>query len=84
MSWAAARSVPTSRRAAVDPSGRYHHLDNLYVLDGSLFPTSIGANPQLSIYAVTREARRGARVEALRPRRIERSAIRVIALTRRR
>jgi choline dehydrogenase-like flavoprotein len=40
------------RRSAVDPSGRYHHLDNLYVLDGSLFPTSIGANPQLSIYAI--------------------------------
>jgi choline dehydrogenase-like flavoprotein len=44
---------PDVRRAAVDPSGRYHHLDNLYVLDGSLFPTSIGANPQLSIYAIT-------------------------------
>jgi choline dehydrogenase-like flavoprotein len=43
---------PDVRRAAVDPSGRYHHLDNLYVLDGSLFPTSIGANPQLSIYAI--------------------------------
>jgi choline dehydrogenase-like flavoprotein len=43
---------PDPRRSAVDPSGRYHHLDNLYVLDGSLFPTSIGANPQLSIYAV--------------------------------
>jgi len=44
---------PDVRRAAVDPSGRYHHLDNLYVLDGSLFPTSVGANPQLSIYAIT-------------------------------
>ena len=44
---------PDVRRAAVDPSGRYHHLDNLYVLDGSLFPTSVGANPQLSIYAMT-------------------------------
>jgi choline dehydrogenase-like flavoprotein len=43
---------PDVRRAAVDPTGRYHHLENLYVLDGSLFPTSIGANPQLSIYAV--------------------------------
>jgi choline dehydrogenase-like flavoprotein len=40
------------RRSAVDPTGRYHHLDNVYVLDGSLFPTSIGANPQLSIYAI--------------------------------
>ena len=44
---------PDVRRAAVDPDGRYHHLENLYVLDGSLFPTSIGANPQLSIYAIT-------------------------------
>ena len=32
--------------------GRHHHLDNVYVFDGSLFPTSIGANPQLSIYGV--------------------------------
>ena len=39
-----------SRRAAVDVSGRHHHVANLYVCDGSLFPTSIGANPQLSIY----------------------------------
>jgi choline dehydrogenase-like flavoprotein len=39
-------------RAAVDPAGRYHHLTNLHVLDGSLFPTSLGANPQLSIYAI--------------------------------
>ena len=39
-------------RAAVDPTGRYHHLTNLHVLDASLFPTSLGANPQLSIYAI--------------------------------
>ena len=43
---------PDPTRAAVDPTGRYHHLANLHVHDGSLFPTSIGANPQLSIYAV--------------------------------
>ncbi len=41
---------PDPRRAVVDTDGRHHHLDNLYVCDGSLFPTSIGANPQLSIY----------------------------------
>jgi choline dehydrogenase-like flavoprotein len=40
------------RHAAVDLQGRYHHLANLNVIDGSLFPTSIGANPQLSIYAI--------------------------------
>ena len=43
---------PDPARAAVDTSGRYHHLANLHVLDGSLFPTSIGANPQLSIYGI--------------------------------
>jgi len=40
---------PARSVAGVD--GRHHHLRNLYVCDGSLFPTSIGANPQLSIYA---------------------------------
>ncbi len=39
-------------RSVVDPSGRHHHLANLYVLDASLFPTSIGANPQLSIFGI--------------------------------
>jgi len=38
--------------SVVDLMGRYHQLENLYVIDGSLFPTSLGANPQLSIYAV--------------------------------
>jgi len=38
--------------AVVDTAGRCHHLANLYVFDGSLFPTSIGANPQLSIYGI--------------------------------
>ena len=43
---------PDPRRAVVDTSGRHHQLANLYVFDGSLFPTSIGANPQLSIYGI--------------------------------
>jgi len=33
-----------------DSRGRFRHADNLSIIDGSLFPTSIGANPQLSIY----------------------------------
>lgn len=41
------------RRGVVAPDGRYRHLANLSVHDGSLFPTSIGANPQLSIYGIT-------------------------------
>jgi choline dehydrogenase-like flavoprotein len=39
------------RRSVVNEAGRHHQLGNLSVHDGSLFPTSVGANPQLSIYA---------------------------------
>lgn len=37
-------------RGVVDPDGVHWQLRNVSVHDGSLFPTSIGANPQLSIY----------------------------------
>jgi choline dehydrogenase-like flavoprotein len=40
------------RAGVVDPSGRHHVVGNLYVFDGSIFPTSLGTNPQLSIYAI--------------------------------
>lgn len=40
------------RRSVVNTDGRHHQLQNLTVMDGSLFPTSVGANPQLSIYAL--------------------------------
>jgi choline dehydrogenase-like flavoprotein len=33
---------------------RHHDVENLYVVDGSVFPTSLGVNPQLSIYGVSR------------------------------
>lgn len=41
------------RQAVCDSLGRHHHLQNLSIHDGSLFPTSIGANPQLSVYGLT-------------------------------
>jgi len=40
-------------RGVVDSRGRHHQIANLSILDGSVFPTSIGANPQHSIYALT-------------------------------
>lgn len=40
-------------RTVVDSFGRHHHMDNLSVHDASVFPTSIGANPQLSVYALS-------------------------------
>lgn len=45
------------RRSVVNSDGQHHQLTNLSVFDGSEFPTSIGANPQESIYAmVSRQA----------------------------
>jgi hypothetical protein len=37
--------------SVVNEAGRHHQLANLSIHDASIFPTSLGANPQLSIYA---------------------------------
>lgn len=42
-----------AKRGVVQPDGTHWQLSNVSVHDGSLFPTSIGANPQLSIYGIT-------------------------------
>jgi choline dehydrogenase-like flavoprotein len=44
---------PDPRESVVDEDGRHHHVANLSVHDGSLFPTSLGANPQLTIYGLS-------------------------------
>lgn len=51
------------RLGVVTPEGRYRGLANLSVHDGSLFPTSIGANPQLSIYAIAARLASGLALE---------------------
>ncbi len=51
--------------SVIEGNGRYHQLENLYVFDGSSFPTSIGANPQLSIYGMV--ARNASRLAGLVP-----------------
>jgi choline dehydrogenase-like flavoprotein len=35
----------------VDEKGRFRGIDNLYIADGSVFPTSGGVNPSLTIAA---------------------------------
>ena len=37
--------------AVLDSSGRVYGLDNLFVADGSMFPTPLGVNPQTTIMA---------------------------------
>lgn len=44
--------------AVVDPRGHHHRVDGLWVADGSVFPTSIGAPPQISIYTMGRRVAR--------------------------
>lgn len=40
------------RSSVVDSTLRHHEFDNLFIVDGSVFPTSLGVNPQLSIYGL--------------------------------
>jgi choline dehydrogenase-like flavoprotein len=39
------------RTSALDPNCKAHDLDNLYVMDGSFFPSSAAVNPALTIMA---------------------------------
>ena len=52
-----------ARHGVVDHLGRHWQVENVSVIDGSLFPTSVGANPQLSVYAFALRA-----ADALRQR----------------
>ena len=40
-----------SSNSVVDPNGRVHGMDGLYVVDGSVLPRSSRVNPSLTIYA---------------------------------
>jgi len=42
--------------SVVDPTFRHHDVRNLFVVDGSVMPTSLGVNPSQTIYALARLA----------------------------
>lgn len=42
----------SSAQGVVNGFGMHHQLQNLQVVDGSVLPTSLGANPQLTIFAL--------------------------------
>jgi choline dehydrogenase-like flavoprotein len=54
-----ARMGPDPRNSVVTPAGEAHDVPGLYVADASVLPTSLGANPQLTIMAVARRIARG-------------------------
>jgi choline dehydrogenase-like flavoprotein len=49
----------SEQRGVVQPDGTHWQVSNLSVHDGSLFPTSIGANPQLSVYGLANKLATG-------------------------
>jgi hypothetical protein len=61
----------TPTQGVVRPDGQHWQVSNLSLHDGSVFPTSIGANPQLSVYGLVNRltqqliARLGGTPEAL-------------------
>ncbi len=50
---------PDPDTAVVDPTLRHHHVPNLFVVDGSVFPTSLGVNPSESVYGLAHWAADG-------------------------
>jgi choline dehydrogenase-like flavoprotein len=44
------------RRSVVDASLKAHDLDNLYIVDASVLPTSAAVNPSLTIAALALRA----------------------------
>ena len=51
-----ARMGDDPRRAVVDHSGRAHDVDNLYVVDGSVFVTGASVNPTPTLQAIALRA----------------------------
>ena len=45
------RMAVTSQKGVVDPTGKVFGVENLYICDGSIFPTNVGVNPSLTIAA---------------------------------
>ncbi len=49
----------TEKQGVTRPDGVHWQLENLSIHDGSIFPTSIGANPQLSVYGIVNRLAQG-------------------------
>jgi choline dehydrogenase-like flavoprotein len=46
------------KKSVVGPAGECHELKNLFLADASIFPTSLGVNPQETIWALSKKISR--------------------------
>lgn len=46
------RMAANASKGVVRPDGRLHDIDNVWVVDASLFPSSIMVNPQMTVYTL--------------------------------
>jgi choline dehydrogenase-like flavoprotein len=61
-----ARIAADPREGACAVDGSVHGVRDLYVADGSLFPTSVGVNPMMTIIAFSKQVARGVAGEEFR------------------
>src|SRR4051794_11463001 len=54
-----ARIAADPRRGVCAPDGSVRGTENLYVADASLFPTSVGVNPMMTVIAFAKQVSRG-------------------------
>jgi choline dehydrogenase-like flavoprotein len=54
-----ARIAADPREGACAPDGSVHGTEDLYVADASLFPTSVGVNPMMTIIAFSKQVAHG-------------------------
>ena len=59
-----ARMALRDEAGVVGPDFAVHGVDNLFVVDSSVFPTNTGVNPQLSIMGLAMHAANGIRARA--------------------
>lgn len=52
------RMSPSIQTGVLKPNGETYGIKNLFVSDASIFPSSLGVNPQLSTYAVSTQIAR--------------------------
>ncbi|HEU5104764.1 MAG TPA: GMC family oxidoreductase [Solirubrobacterales bacterium] len=75
-----ARIAADPRRGVCAPDGSVNGTAGLYVADASLFPTSVGVNPMMTIIAFAKQVARGIATEAAdRPGRSSAEAAGVVA-----